>query len=32
MDINNKDERRELLDAVTDVGRMARDWTSCSSR
>ena len=24
MDINKKDERRELLDAVTDAGRMAR--------
>lgn len=29
--INEKDERRELLDAVADAGRLARGWTSCSS-
>ncbi|MFR7671290.1 MAG: hypothetical protein ACLU0O_12040 [Collinsella sp.] len=31
MDINEKDERRELLDAVADAGRLARGLTSCSS-
>lgn len=31
MDINEKDERRELLDAVADAERLARGLTSCSS-
>ena len=31
MGINEKDERRELLDAVADAERLARGWTSYSS-